>query len=34
MVADTALAFVDRYVKGRDNALDTLEAAPGIEAAP
>jgi fermentation-respiration switch protein FrsA (DUF1100 family) len=34
MVSDTALAFFDRYVKGRDKALDTLKATPGIEADP
>ena len=31
-VAATALAFFDRYLKDRDEALDTLEATPGIEA--
>jgi fermentation-respiration switch protein FrsA (DUF1100 family) len=34
MVSDTALAFFDRYVKGRDRSLDTLKATAGIEAAP
>jgi fermentation-respiration switch protein FrsA (DUF1100 family) len=34
MVSDTALAFFDRHVKGRDKALDTLKATPGIEADP
>ena len=33
-VTDTALAFFDRHLKGRDEAADTLEAVPGIEAAP
>jgi fermentation-respiration switch protein FrsA (DUF1100 family) len=33
-VAETALAFFDGYVKGRDKARDTLEATPGIEADP
>jgi fermentation-respiration switch protein FrsA (DUF1100 family) len=34
MVADAALAFFDRHIKDRDEAGDTLEATPGIEAAP
>jgi fermentation-respiration switch protein FrsA (DUF1100 family) len=34
MVADTALAFFDRYVKGRHQAGDSLDATPGIEAKP
>ena len=34
MVADAALTFFDRYVKGRDRALDALKATAGIEAAP
>jgi fermentation-respiration switch protein FrsA (DUF1100 family) len=34
MVADAALAFFDRHLKDRDEAADTLEAVPGIEAAP
>ena len=33
-VAETALAFFDAYVKGRDKAREALEATPGIEAAP
>lgn len=32
MVAAAALAFFDRHVKDRDDASDTLEAIPGIEA--
>ena len=32
MVAAAALAFFDRHVKDRDEALDTLKATPGIEA--
>jgi hypothetical protein len=32
MVAAAALAFFDRHVKDRDEALDTLKAIPGIEA--
>lgn len=31
MVAEAALAFFDGHVKDRDEALDTLEAIPGIE---
>jgi hypothetical protein len=34
MLSDAALAFFDRYVKGRDKPLDSLKATPGIEAAP
>jgi fermentation-respiration switch protein FrsA (DUF1100 family) len=34
MVSDTALAFFDRYVKGRGKAGDTLKATSGIEADP
>jgi fermentation-respiration switch protein FrsA (DUF1100 family) len=34
LVAEAALAFFDLHIKGRDQALDRLEALPTIEAVP
>ena len=34
LVAEAALAFFDLHIKGRDEALDRLEALPTIEAVP
>jgi fermentation-respiration switch protein FrsA (DUF1100 family) len=34
LVAEAALAFFDLHIKDRDEALDRLEALPGIEAVP